>query len=123
MPGPEPRFFWLDFGFATWIAMLKMDHRFNNPVGLTFADLLIDELHVRRAALRLRHALTGDAPAAVRRLRWLRALQRESRRRWLRARNRWQLARLLLGVCELRELRKHRLDRRAVRRLRGDRAH
>lgn len=44
MPGPDGNLYTLDAGFASYIAMLRMDHRYNNPVNVVFFEILLTRL-------------------------------------------------------------------------------
>ena len=48
MPGPFGVMWPLDQGFAAYIAMLRMDHRYNNPVVMVFTEILIARLRLYR---------------------------------------------------------------------------
>eukprot|EP00325_Prymnesiales_sp_UTEX-LB-985_P029013 CAMPEP_0174730318 /NCGR_PEP_ID=MMETSP1094-20130205/55344_1 /TAXON_ID=156173 /ORGANISM="Chrysochromulina brevifilum, Strain UTEX LB 985" /LENGTH=155 /DNA_ID=CAMNT_0015932557 /DNA_START=135 /DNA_END=602 /DNA_ORIENTATION=- len=94
MPGPEGTLYQYDAGFGAYVAMLALDHRYNNPVGMCFTELLINTLRARRAAkIVQRVILRAPARKAAALAISLRAV---AHRRWLRARNRWQLALFLL---------------------------
>ena len=101
MPGPEGTLYNRDIGFVSWAAMVCLDHRYNNPVGVVFTSLLIEQLREQRGVAIL-HQVLDDAMLHRRsegRSRWRRALWAWRRQRWLRwrrARNRWQLALFLL---------------------------
>ena len=44
----------LDAGYATYVALARQDHRYNNPVSIVFSDLLLQRLleHRRQEAMR-----------------------------------------------------------------------
>ena len=53
----------MDAGFKAYIAALKMEHRYNNPVVLVFTEILIDTLLMQRSKRRLRALF--NRPAAL----------------------------------------------------------
>jgi len=111
-----------DAGFASYMAALHMEHRYNHPGVIVFGDLLRDHLAYRRAEARLRSIVRGSAmlgrvihehfparPAA----RWQWAAHqawlalRSARALRQRIRNRWHLAVFLLFNPSVRQYRKH----------------
>ena len=56
MPGPRGGFLNIDAGFATYIAMLRLDHRYNNPIFLVFGDAMLEKLNATRIKTVLRNA-------------------------------------------------------------------
>eukprot|EP01114_Cavostelium_apophysatum_P004013 TRINITY_DN14150_c0_g1_i1.p1 TRINITY_DN14150_c0_g1~~TRINITY_DN14150_c0_g1_i1.p1 ORF type:complete len:616 (+),score=67.59 TRINITY_DN14150_c0_g1_i1:134-1981(+) len=71
-----------DSSYGSYVSMLLMDHQYNNPVAITFREILWEE-----ARKEIRSSYT-----------------------FLRARNRWHLALFLHKYPQLRGQRKHRLD-------------
>ena len=116
MPHPDRYMHLFDVGFVAYVAMLKLDHQYNNPVVVVFFEIMLDhhrEASGRRKLRRLRdrlrdgrphphasHAKFPGAQALWRRCwRRVRDHRRHARQR---ARNRWQLARILLANPHLR---------------------
>lgn len=54
MPGPTGNFNKLDPGFKCYIAVVRMDHRYNNAIFLTFGDIVLERLRAVRATAHLR---------------------------------------------------------------------
>ena len=56
MPGPRGGFLNIDAGFAAYIGMLRLDHRYNNPIFLVFGDIMLERLNASRVKVVLRNA-------------------------------------------------------------------
>jgi len=56
MPGPRGGFLNYDPAFKAYIGMLRMDHRYNNPLFLCFGDIMLHQLSVSRIRRILRRA-------------------------------------------------------------------
>ena len=57
LPGPTSELYVWDSGFTAYVALLRMDHRYNNPARVVFTDLLIERLQHVRSARRQAQAL------------------------------------------------------------------
>jgi hypothetical protein len=44
LPGPTFEFLPYDTGFGAYVALLRLDHRYNNPVSVVFTDILIERM-------------------------------------------------------------------------------
>jgi hypothetical protein len=131
MPGPSGVLWAWDSGFAAYVGMLRMDHRYNNPVSMVFTELLIFRLrlfrlnhHRRQRAHPVSSESHGDPdktqaaqPISASRVRWRVATFRalDYRRRM---RNRWRLAKLLFFNPGLRLYRSHAMSDGGERRRR-----
>jgi hypothetical protein len=128
MPGPRGGFINLDAGYKAYIGMLRLDHRYNNPVFLTFGEIVLDRLRMTRIKTSLRkirrmhiRRVHGDpemaaTPEEARRIvlktkvvLWcIRIMEHEHDRAFCRCvnvRNKWQLAWRLMQQPELRKWR------------------
>ena len=137
MPGPTGNFLNFDAGFKTYIAMLRMDHRYNNPVFLVFGDLMLERLRESRIRAHLRiarrqHLERQDeqGPAWRARTDKVKTLKRskllkwalsivehmsdERARRIVVVRNRWQL---IWRLCQQPAFRRWREETRLKRKL------
>jgi hypothetical protein len=68
MPGPGGTLWAYDGGFKAYIAMLRMDHRYNNPVMMVFTELMIAHLRlfrVQRAQRRHRRPALAAARSSA----------------------------------------------------------
>lgn len=108
----------LDFSYAPYVAMIAQDHRYNNPVNVVFFELMLNRLRTcrlasaRRKLARFVSSSIGDSshlavettPTAIR----MEATKSPSLMAHVnrRARNRWQLARILLSTPALRQWRR-----------------
>ena len=54
-------FYQFDAAFTSYLAMLKLDHRYNNPVVMIFTDLLTDHLRLLRVRRKLRQMRVQEA--------------------------------------------------------------
>lgn len=54
MPGPRGGFLNYDPAYKAYIGMLRIDHRYNNPVFLEFGEIMLDVLRVTRIKTLLR---------------------------------------------------------------------
>ena len=54
MPGPRGNFSNFDPAYKAYVGMLRLDHRYNNPVFLTFGDIMLDVLGATRVKTVLR---------------------------------------------------------------------
>lgn len=54
MPGPRGNFSNFDPAYKAYVGMLRLDHRYNNPVFLTFGDIMLDVLGATRIRTVLR---------------------------------------------------------------------
>lgn len=130
MPGPTGHLLSLDAGFKAYVAMLKMDHRYTNPVGICFVDLLVERLQQTRRRNRARQTRrslykagapsppvlprAGDSTLSVAPTaapgRW-QALLLPALAKRRQILNRWRLALMLLTNPALRDHRAHKLLR------------
>jgi len=56
MPGPRGGFLNFDPAFKAYIGMLRLDHRYNNPIFLVFGDIMLEKLRMSRVKKVLRSA-------------------------------------------------------------------
>jgi len=56
MPGPRGGFLNTDPAFKAYIGMLRLDHRYNNPLFLVFGDILLEQLNISRVRTVVRQA-------------------------------------------------------------------
>lgn len=133
MPGPRGGFINLDAGYKAYIGMLRLDHRYNNPIFLVFGDLMLERLRASRikaAMRRIRRMCVVQAlgaselaptPEQARRIalktklifwgmRIVECLHDRAFARCVVVRNKWQLAWRLMQQPALRRARAdHRL--------------
>ena len=109
--------------------MLRMDHRYNNPILIVFGGILLDLLarsratqQLRRIRLQWREIKHGDGASGLRRVRfcrWALSVLDENADQQLalslRARNRWQLAWRLQQQAALLEARQQSQMRQALK--------
>ena len=123
MPGPRGNFLNFDPAFKSYIAVLRMDHRYNNPIFMVFGEIMLRRLTVRRAVCHVRsirlHAIDADPNVRRRRLsRWALSIVWEAfdhnEARCLLVRNRWQMIWRLMQQPDLRAHREQQRVKRAI---------
>jgi hypothetical protein len=126
MPGPTGNFINFDPGYKAYVAMLRMEHRYNNPIFLVFGSLMTESLEACRIRQRLRNVRRMLIKAAFAhkkargRLRlWALSIveraQDVERRRLMTVRNRWQLLWRMMQQPYLKDFRGHSLFRERLK--------